>query len=116
MEKRLNIIDPKDVPKIELRNGEIISRRLVTLKRDGSKNMSFHVNVIQGGVKRTDDVVYLDKDEINYMIKGKGEIIFDGHRYPVSEGMVWNVPAGCRYGLENDEEVTIISVFSPPLE
>ena len=116
MGNKIKIIHPKDVPEIRMRNGEIVSRRLVTLKRDGSAKMSFHVNVIQGGTKRTDDVVYPEMDEINYMVKGEGTVIFDGERHKVTEGMVWNIPAGCKYGLENDEEVTIISVFSPPRE
>ncbi|MGE0798804.1 MAG: ectoine synthase [Lautropia sp.] len=113
---QFKIIHPDDVTPILLRNGDIVSRRLVTKKKDGSANMSFHVNVIKGGVPRTDDVVYPDQDEINYMIKGKGVIICNGERHPVSEGMIWNIPAGQRYGLENDDEVVIISVFSPPRE
>lgn len=116
MDEKISIIDPQDVPELLLRNGEISSRRLVTLRREGSSRMSFHVNVIQGGTPRTDDVVYPDMDEINYMVKGEGTVIFDGQRRKVTEGMVWYIPAGCRYGLENDAEVTILSVFSPPRE
>jgi len=116
MSKKISIIDPKDVPPIFFRNGEIESRRLVTMKKDGSEKMSFHVNVIQGGTPRTDDVVYPDMDEINYMVRGDGTLIFDGGRHKVSAGMVWNIPAGMKYGLENDEEVVVISVFSPPRE
>lgn len=116
MDKRIKIIHRDDVAPLYFRDGEIESRRLVTRKKDGCEAMSFHVNVIQGGRRRTDDVVYPDMDEINYMVSGKGTLIYDGGRHPVAEGSVWYVPAGRRYGLENEGVAVVISVFSPPRE
>ena len=113
--KKISIIDPVDIEPILMRDGKIVSRRLVTSRKDGSQKMSFHVNAIQAG-NRSTDVVYPEMDEINYMVKGRATMVFDGERHVVREGMVWNIPAGCRYGLENDEDIVLISVFSPPRE
>lgn len=112
---KISIIDPADVDPISMRDGRITSRRLVTLRKDGSDKMSFHVNTVQAG-NRSTDVVYPEMDEINYMVRGTATVTFDGERHEVREGMVWNIPAGCRYGLENDEDIVLISVFSPPRE
>lgn len=113
--KKISIIDPAHVEPIVMRDGKIVSRRLVTLRKDDSQKMSFHVNAVQAG-NRSTDVVYPEMDEINYMVKGRATVVFDGERHEVREGMVWNIPAGCRYGLENDEDIVLISVFSPPRE
>jgi len=115
MDRKIAIIDPAHVEPIGLRGGNIVSRRLVTLKKDGSEKMSFHVNVLKAG-NRSVGVVYPDHDEINYMVKGEATIVFDGERHRVRDGMVWNIPAGRAYDIENDEEIVLISVFSPPRE
>lgn len=113
--KKISIIDPADIEPVFLRNGKIESRRLVTLRKDGSERMSFHVNCLQAG-NRSIDVAYPEMDEINYMVKGKAMVAFNGERHEVREGMVWNIPAGCRYDFWNDEDVVLVSVFSPPRE
>jgi mannose-6-phosphate isomerase-like protein (cupin superfamily) len=113
--KQISVIRPEDVPALSMREGRIESRRLVTMKRDGSERMSFHVNRISAG-NRSTGVVYPEMDEINYMVKGAGTIVYDGRRERVTEGMVWNIPAGCAYDFENDVDIVIVSVFSPPRE
>ena len=113
--KRISIINPAQVPVITMRDGHIESQRLVTSKRDGSERMSFHVNRIKAG-NRSRDVVYPGMDEINYMIEGEATIGYDGRRERITEGMVWNIPAGCAYDFDNDVDIVIISVFSPPRE
>jgi len=113
--RKITIVDPADVEPILLRAGNIVSRRLVTLKKDGSERMSFHVNVVKAG-NRSVGVVYPDQDEINYMVRGEATISFDGERHRIRDGMVWNIPAGRKYDLETDEEIVLISVFSPPRE
>jgi mannose-6-phosphate isomerase-like protein (cupin superfamily) len=98
-----------------MREGRIESRRLVTRKRQGSERMSFHVNHIKAG-NRSTGVVYPEMDEINYLVKGEATIIYDGRRERLTEGMAWNIPMGCSYDLENDVDIVVISVFSPPRE
>jgi mannose-6-phosphate isomerase-like protein (cupin superfamily) len=115
MVTKISIIDPADVDPILLRAGNIVSRRLVTRKKDGSERMSFHINVLKGG-NRSIGVVYPDQDEINYMVRGEATISFDGERHRLRDGMVWNIPAGRSYDIENEEEIVLISVFSPPRE
>ena len=115
MPTKISIISPADVPVTVMRDGRIESRRLVTRKRDGSERMSFHVNHIKAG-NRSTGVVYPEMDEINYMVKGEATITYDGKRELLTEGMVWNIPMGCAYDMENDVDIVIISVFSPPRE
>lgn len=115
MTKKVSIISPADVPAVSMREGRIESRRLVTRKRDGSERMSFHVNHVKAG-NRSIEVVYPEMDEINYMVKGEATITYDGKRERLTEGMVWNIPMGCTYDMENDVDIVIISVFSPPRE
>jgi mannose-6-phosphate isomerase-like protein (cupin superfamily) len=115
MAAKITIIDPADVEPLLLRAGNIASRRLVTRKKDGSQRMSFHVNVIKAG-NRSIGVVYPDQDEINYMVRGEATVSFDGERHRVRDGMTWNIPAGCAYDIENEAEIVLISVFSPPRE
>jgi mannose-6-phosphate isomerase-like protein (cupin superfamily) len=114
MSKKITIIDPAEVAPLMLRDGRIASRRLVTRKKDGSQRMSFHVNVLQAG--RSVGVVYPEQDEINYMVRGEAIVSFDGERHRVREGMIWNIPAGCAYDIENEAEIELVSVFSPPRE
>lgn len=115
MPRKITVIDPADVEPVLLRAGNIISRRLVTRRKDGSERMSFHVNVIKGG-NQSIGVVYPDKDEINYMVRGEATVSADGECYRVRDGMIWNIPAGRKYDIRNDKEIVLISVFSPPLE
>jgi quercetin dioxygenase-like cupin family protein len=55
--------------------------------------------------------------ETIYCLAGTGVFTLDGREFPFSEGQIIAVPAGVAHGLRNesDEDVLIITFFTPPL-
>lgn len=116
MDSGIRIIIPEEVAQLNLWEGQVISRRLVTHKKDGSSRMSFHVNSHKPGLEIS-GVVYPDKDEINYVTEGEMVVAFDGKSLRLVSGMAMYVPAGKEYAVKIGEDgCVLISVFSPPRE
>ena len=61
--------------------------------------------------------VHPEKEEITYILTGKGEMYFDGKPEAIEKGICVYIPPRVRHSINNksDEVMKVVYVFSPPV-
>ena len=90
------------------------SRRLISPERDNSKRMSLHeIKRFVNGISQ--EVKYLNNDELLYILEGKGYILEDDNtRHPFKPGTCVFIPENTTYKIYNTENIKMIAILSPP--
>lgn len=77
------------------------------------ENISFHVAVVKEEIKPH---YHKERDEVYYIVKGRGIMRVNEEKRDVKEGDVILIPKGSVHSLKNTEKEALILVFasSPP--
>ncbi|MDW8103228.1 MAG: cupin domain-containing protein [Anaerolineae bacterium] len=82
-----------------------------------AKNLTFGIAVFTPGSKPGFHV-HRGEEEVIYIVKGHGKIVFHGGQEVVLEpGVAVLIPPGVEHGIiaGNDEPLEMVAVFSPPV-
>ncbi|MCK4816162.1 cupin domain-containing protein [bacterium] len=82
----------------------------------GAKNMCAGVAVFPANAHAPSHM-HEKEEEILYVLKGEGNMYFDGKPERIKEGSFMFVPKGVRHSLEatSDKDLKVFYVFSPPV-
>ncbi len=96
-----------------LGGGRISSVKLVTAAHDMGFSMSY--NTIGAGIEST--LWYKNHWEANYIIAGACDVqdVTTGERWPLPPGALYTVGPRDRHFFQAFEDVTLLSVFNPPV-
>ena len=105
--KKSNIFSKIDQAKIDEKVGIGISEIVK------GENVSFHIAVVKDKVR---EHYHKERDEIYYIVKGKGILKIDDEESAVTDGDVILIPKGSKHSLRNLEVEPLILVFisAPP--
>jgi mannose-6-phosphate isomerase-like protein (cupin superfamily) len=93
-----------------------------TLKNNNFRKVLYsakHCQLVLMSVKPKDELgmeVHPDNDQFFRFEKGQGEVIIDGHKYPVKDGSGIIVPSGAQHNVINTsatEELKLYTIYSP---
>lgn len=83
----------------------------------GTKNMCAGVAVFPGNAHAPSHL-HEKEEEVLYVLKGEGNIYFEGKSEQIREGSFMFVPKGMQHSLEatTEKDLKVFYVFSPPVE
>ena len=97
-------IDNEKPEKLEnFKGGE---KYLSAIIHDDGLNKILHGALIPGAT--IGEHLHDTNSEVIYILRGHGSVLYDGERYPVSEGECHYCPKGHRHSLINDSEADLV--------
>ena len=108
------IIDPKDFPTWEARDGSRCVTPLITPDACASKKMVAGLWRLHPG-QESDPDIHPDEDEIYYVVSGTGKLVLGDEEFVVKEGMTVFIPADVHHQSFNqgDEDLVYYFIFAP---
>lgn len=112
MDKTIRVVYEDDIEPTIFKNRE--TKRLITLEREQSEHMSFHVcTAFQLGLSPV--ISYPSNDEILYFLEdGESRIIWEDNCVQLRKGSAVYIPAGCKYQIHSTRVHKTVVVIAPP--
>lgn len=108
------IIDERDAPTRDLRNGRGVSLRLINATT-GSQYLDFHVNVLRAGSGPGPNHYHSNAENIYYVLEGSAQVNIEGRRVIAGPGVAVWIPANEKHDVENvgEGDLRVIEIKVP---
>jgi mannose-6-phosphate isomerase-like protein (cupin superfamily) len=94
------IIDERDAPTKDMRNGRGVSLRLIN-EATGSQYVDFHVNVLREGSGPGPYHYHSNAENIYYVLEGTAKVNIEGRHVTAGPGVAVWIPANEKHDVEN---------------
>jgi mannose-6-phosphate isomerase-like protein (cupin superfamily) len=108
------VIDEREAPTKELRNGRGLSLRLIN-EATGSQYLDLHVNVLRAGSGPGPYHYHSNAENIYYVLEGTAQVNVEGEHLTAGPGVAIWIPANERHDVENvgDGDLRVIEIKVP---